>query len=87
MFNPFGWIKPLGKWVKKAMGFVEKYVSDENLAKAVALVKIARDKFLDNELKKAFVLGELLKLGISGSMANLILELAVAIVKKELDEA
>ncbi len=84
--NLFGWIKPLGRWVKKALGFVEKYLSDEMIAKAVSLVKTARDKFDTNEEKRAWVLAELMKLGLSASMAGLILELAVSLVKKELDK-
>lgn len=84
--NLFGWIKPLGRWVKKALSFVEKYLSDEMIAKAVSLVKTARDKFDTNEEKRAWVLAELMKLGLSASMAGLILELAVSLVKKELDK-
>ena len=84
--NFFGWLKPLGKWIKKVTSFVEKYLADEMIAKAVDLVKTARDKFDTNEEKRAWVLKELLRLGLSENIASILLELAVALVKKELDK-
>lgn len=84
MFNPFGWLKPVGKWVKKAFNFVEKYVSDEMLEKAVSLVKAARDKFPTSPERRDWVVAELMKIGLPEHLARLAVELAVGIVKKEM---
>jgi len=78
----FGWFKKLGSWLGKAVGFVETKVSDANIALAVQWVKVARDTIVDNDKRRAFVIGMLMKQsGMSESMARLLVELAVSLVK------
>lgn len=79
----FGWFKKLGVWLAKATNFVETKVSDENLAFAVAWVKVARDKFTDPTERREFVVKLLTARGIPEYLARLTVELAVALVKNE----
>jgi len=78
----FGWFKKLGGWLGKAVGFVEKHVSDAHIELAVKWVKVARDTFTDNDKRRAFVVKMLTEAGISENIARLAVELAVGLVKK-----
>lgn len=77
----FGWFKKVGSWVGKAVGVVERVLSDNHIAIAVKLVTEARDTITDNDARRAFVLSRLAALGISESKARLLIELALSIVK------
>lgn len=82
----FGWLRSVGKWVKKAVGFVEKYVSDETLMKAVSLVREMRDKYDTNEERREAAVRVLVATKVPENVARLAVELAVGLVKKELDK-
>ena len=83
MKNPFGWLKPVGKWLKTALNFVEKYITDENVELAVGWVAVAQAKFSDNSSRREFVVSILMNRGIPEHIARLLVELAVGIVKKD----
>ncbi len=75
--------KGIGHLLAKALGVVKDHITDEQLAKAVALVKQAEVQFLDNALRRAFVVKGLMALGIPETYARMLVELALALVKKE----
>jgi hypothetical protein len=79
--------KGLGHLVAKALGIVKDHVSDEQLAQAITLVKDAENKFLDNALRRGFVVKALMAIGMSESFARMTVELALTLVKKEASKA
>ena len=84
MINIFGWLRPVGKFLKKAFGFIDKYVTDEAIELAVSWVKVAKTTLTDNESRRALVMKVLMtRLGLSENVARLIVEIAVGIVKQE----
>ncbi len=84
--NMFGWLKPLGGFLKKAIGFVEKYVTDETIELAVGWVKVAEHTITDNDARREFVIKMLVGRGIPEHLARLAVELAVGIYKKEVED-
>ena len=83
-----GWVKAFGSWVKKAIVVVQEVVPDDLLARAVVWVKIAANGQLDNAGKREYVVTKLRAMfpGVSESILRLAVELAVRIVKKELNK-
>ena len=79
----FNWLKPVGKFLKKALNFVETYITDENVELAVKWVTVAKDKFTDNSSRREFVVSILMNKGIPENLARIMVELAVGIVKKD----
>lgn len=79
----FNWLKPIGKWLKKALSFIETYITDENVELAVKWVAVAKEKFSDNSSRREFVVSILMNKGIPEHLARLIVEIAVGIVKKD----
>jgi pimeloyl-CoA synthetase len=79
----FGWFKKLGSWLSKAVKFVEEKVSDENISMAVAWVKVAREKFVDQSERREFVVKLLKAKGVPENLARLAVEIAVGLVKAE----
>ena len=77
----FGWLKRLGSWLSKAVKVVETKISDEQIAKAVSLVKHVREIVVDNDARREFVVVSLIKSGMKESLARLAVELAVQLVK------
>ncbi len=79
--------KHLPHWLAKALHLIHDLVPEETLAKGVELVKAAADKFEEHELRRAWVLEELMKVGLGENVARLVIELAVSLVKKETNQA
>jgi hypothetical protein len=84
----FGKIKDffvgLGHLLAKALHLVHDLVPEEQLARGVELAKEAADKFIDNADRRAYVIEKLVaQFGIPESIARLIVELAVRLLKKE----
>lgn len=82
----FSWFKTFGSWIKKAVQVVREVVPDDVLAYAVAWVKIAGGKQLDNAQRRELVVQAISHRfpGVSESIIRLAVELAVRLVKKEL---
>lgn len=79
----FGWFKKLGSWLTKAVKFVEDKVSDDNIAFAVAWVRVAREKFTSGAERREFVVNLLKAKGVPENIARLVVEIAVGLVKAE----
>lgn len=76
--------KSLGHLLGKALHLIHDLVPEAYLVKGVELVKEAALKFADNADRRAWVASELVALfHIPDHVANLIVELAVGLVKKE----
>ena len=73
----------IGHFVARTFGIVRKIVPEELLVKAIGLVKQAADKFVDNDARRNWVIAELRKLGVSESLARLVVELAVQHLKAD----
>jgi len=82
-FSFFGKIK---SFVERAVGLVKQYVPEEVLTAAVDYVRRLESSTLDNATRRqqasAFLMA---KFHLPESVANLAVELAVNIVKKELN--
>lgn len=66
---------------------IDKVVPDEQIIAAIEYVEAAADQFLDNSLRRAWVVEQLMKrFPISESLARLITELAVTQVKRGIDK-
>lgn len=79
--------KGLGHLLAKALGIVKDHITEEQLAHAIALVKEAEAKFLDNALRREFVIKALMAIGLSENYARMAVELALSLVKKEAADA
>lgn len=85
--NLFGWLKKGLSWLDRAKKVVEKFVPDFLVEKAVEKVHEAKLLFQDNSERRAWVVKFLMtELHVPESLANLAVELAVQMVKKELDK-
>lgn len=73
----------IGHFVARTFGIVRKIVPEELLVKAIGLAKQAADKFVDNDARRNWVIAELRKLGVSESLARLVVELAVQHLKAD----
>ena len=75
--------KKLGGLLKAGLKFaVERGLTDEIVKIALALVKIAGNKFVDNTERREFVVAALVKKGIPESIARIAVEIAVQLWKK-----
>ena len=86
--NIFGFFKKIGQYLTKAVQIVRDVVPEEVLSAAIQWVKIAAGSQLDNAGKREYVVERLAKVfpGVSESILRLAVELAVRIVKKELNK-
>jgi hypothetical protein len=83
MVNPFGWMKPLGNFLKRAVGFVQTYVTDENIQLALGWARVAASKYSDNATRREFVVSILVTRGVPENIARIAVEIAVGLLKKE----
>ena len=79
----YDFLKPVGRFVRKAAGYVEKYVTEENIQQALSLALIAASKFDTTEERREWVIKTLVARGVPESIARLALELAVQLIKKQ----
>jgi hypothetical protein len=75
--------KGLGHLMGKALHLVHQLVPEEQMAQGKAFVEEAALKFEDNADRRHWVVGKLQALGVPESIARLICELGVMILKKE----
>lgn len=85
----FGWLSPLGSFLRKALGIVSKVVTSEQLEYAIDLIKQAAaifasaDGTVDQHKAREWVIKILMnRFGIPERLARLILELAYHVVKE-----
>lgn len=80
--------KKIGSFVKRAIGIVQEVVPEDLLQTAVLWVKVAANKQLDNAGKREYVVERLHAIfpGLPESVIRLAVELAVRLVKKELNQ-
>lgn len=89
--NPFRALGTLfsgfGKLVSKAFNLaVEVGVTDDLIDLALKWARVAEGKFVDNDKKRDFVIKMLVtKMGVPESVARLSVELAVRLLKRELN--
>jgi hypothetical protein len=81
-------LKPIGALLKKAFKLaVEVGVTDELIDLALKWARVAESKFVDNAEKREFVVKMLVaKTGVPESIARLAVELAMRLLKKELQK-
>lgn len=83
LFSFFGKIK---SFVERAIGVVKRFVPEELQAAAVEYVRQAESNLLDNAARREWVVKQIIaRFHVPESIARLVVELAVNIVKKELD--
>lgn len=78
----FGGVK---SFVDRVIGLIRAHVPDEVLARAIQYVEAAALKFVDNSQRREWAVKQLVDRGIPESIARLAVELAVQLVKKELN--
>ena len=78
----FGGVKSL---VEKIVALVKRHVSEYDLDLALHFVREAATKYVDNTQRREWAVSQLMRRGIPESIARLAVELAVQLIKKELD--
>ena len=79
--------KKIGSALKHVWKVVDKIIPDEQLIAGIEYVEQAAVSFVDNSLRRAWVIEQLMKrFGIPESIARLITELAVTQVKRGIHE-
>jgi hypothetical protein len=80
--------KGIGHLMGRAMGVIKENVPEELLEKGLAYVLQAEGKAIENALKRDWVLVQLEQLpGVNENTARLVIELAVAEIKRRAAEA
>ncbi len=88
MSNILDLFKTIGKAFASVGKFVVRFVSDAQLDIAIAIVKDAAVKFLDNEQRRAFAVAEVqARLSLPENRARWLVETAVLAVKAKAIEA
>lgn len=78
--------KKLGKLTGKAVEIaIIDGLGDEVLGEALKWVKVAANKFVDNNEKREWVVKILIANGVPGPIARIAVELAVKLFKKSLE--
>lgn len=76
-----------GKLIKKAFGYAKSLgLTDDLVQLALKHVRIANDRFVDNEMKREWVVERLVAAGIKESIARLAVELAYRVYRKEVED-
>lgn len=75
--------KKIGSALKRGLGFVEKYVTDENIELALGWARVAASKYADNTTRREFVVSILMTRGVPENIARIAVEIAVGLLKRE----
>lgn len=79
--------RKLGKLTGNAIEIaIVEGLGDELLGEALKWVKVAAQKFSDNDQKREWVVKVLIANGVPGPLARIAVELAVKLFKKELEK-
>ena len=72
-----------GRVIGRALNLIKAIVPEEDLLRAIDLVRAAANKFVDNETRRTWVIAELMKLPwMRESLARLLVELALQHLKR-----
>lgn len=82
----YNFFKSVGRFLTRALSFVETYVTDENIEMALAWARVAAAKFSSNDARREFVVSMLVSRGVPENIARLAVEIAVGLLKKEQTE-
>ena len=87
MFSLFSLLKRIGSLLMQAFKLADEVgITDELLDLAIKWAKVAEEKFVDNTARREFVVKMLVtKAKVPESVARLAVELAVRLLKKQLD--
>ena len=81
-------LKNIGHFAGRAMGFIKDHIPEQLLEQALKYVIEAEGRAIDNAAKRKWVLEELARIpGVKEHTARIVVELAVAEVKQRLAEA
>lgn len=84
--NLIEFFKKVGNVLKHAFKLVDKLIPDEQMLAGIRFVEQAAEQFVDNGLRRAWVVEQLMKMfHIPESIARLITELAVTQVKNGIE--
>jgi hypothetical protein len=79
-------LKSLGGFFGAVFGMVRAQITDDQVEQAVVLVLQAKSQFLNNEDRRRWVLQQLMQLGLPEHLARLALEMAMVVIKQELEK-
>ena len=83
----FSFLKPLGALLKKAFNLaVDAGLTNDIVDLALKWVRVAQSKFTEDAKKREFVVKMLVSKGIPEGIARIAVELAVRLLKRELDK-
>jgi hypothetical protein len=79
----YSFLVPIGRFLKRALGFVQTYATEENIELALGWVRVAANKFSDNAARREFVVSILINRGLPENVARMLVEIAVGMLKAE----